>query len=58
MNEVVTINTDNYATMAKAIGVPTKSTEKRTNVLKKFNFWKYHPMGKEHKNRGKKKNHK
>jgi len=53
MNEVVTINTDNYATMAKAMGVPTMSTDKKTNVLNRFRLWHNPTMGKDINSQGK-----
>lgn len=53
MNEVVTINTDNYATMAKAMGVPTMSTDKKTNVLNRFRLWHNPTMGKDTNSQGK-----
>ena len=45
MTELVTINTDNYATMAKAMGLPTSSGEKKTNVLNRFRIWHNPTMG-------------
>ena len=37
MNEIITINTENYASMAKAMGLPTPSLgEKKTNILNRF----------------------
>ena len=53
MNEVVTINTDNYATMAKAMGVPTMSTDKKTNILNRFRLWHNPTMGKDTNSQGK-----
>ena len=32
MNEVVTINTESYASMAKAMGLPVNSGERKVNV--------------------------
>ena len=45
MTELVTINTDNYATMAKAMGLPTSSGEKKSNVLNRFRIWHSPTMG-------------
>tara|TARA_R100000995_G_scaffold49824_1_gene23894 strand:+ start:478 stop:1410 length:933 start_codon:yes stop_codon:yes gene_type:complete len=45
MTDLVTINTDNYATMAKAMGLPTSSGEKKTNVLNRFRIWHNPTMG-------------
>ena len=45
MNEVVTINTESYATMAKAMGLPVSSGEKKTNVLNRFRLWHGSTMG-------------
>ena len=45
MTELVTINTDNYATMAKAMGLPTSSGEKKANVLNRFRIWHSPTMG-------------
>ena len=53
MNEVVTISTDNYATMAKAMGVPTMSSDKKTNVLNRFRLWHQPTMGKDINSQGK-----
>ena len=36
MTELVTINTESYATMAKAMGLPVSSGEKKTNILNRF----------------------
>ena len=33
MNEVVTINTESYATMAKAMGLPVSTGERKKNVF-------------------------
>lgn len=45
MTDLVTINTDNYATMAKAMGLPTSSGEKKTNILNRFRIWHNPTMG-------------
>tara|TARA_R100000773_G_scaffold8417_3_gene8142 strand:- start:790 stop:1719 length:930 start_codon:yes stop_codon:yes gene_type:complete len=45
MTELVTINTESYATMAKAMGLPTSSGEKKTNVLNRFRIWHNPTMG-------------
>jgi hypothetical protein len=45
MTDLVTISTDNYATMAKAMGLPTNSKEKKTNVLNRFRIWHNPTMG-------------
>lgn len=45
MNEVVTINTESYATMAKAMGLPVSSGERKVNVLNRFRIWHEPTMG-------------
>ena len=45
MNEVVTINTESYATMAKAMGLPVSSGERKVNVLNRFKIWHESTMG-------------
>ena len=45
MNEVVTINTESYASMAKAMGLPVSTGEKKTNVLNRFRLWHDSTMG-------------
>ena len=48
MNEIITINTENYASMAKAMGLPTPSLgEKKTNILNRFRVWHQPTMGKD-----------
>ena len=37
--EVATINTENFASMAKAMGLPTLSSDKKTNLLNRFRLW-------------------
>tara|TARA_R100000234_G_scaffold103881_1_gene73498 strand:- start:606 stop:1514 length:909 start_codon:yes stop_codon:yes gene_type:complete len=39
MSELVTINTENYATMAKAMGLPISSSSKKSNSLNRFRVW-------------------
>jgi len=53
MNEITTISTDNYATMAKAMGLPTTSGEKKTNVLNRFRLWHQPTMGTDTNSQGK-----
>ena len=36
MNEVVTINTESYASMAKAMGLPVNSGERKVNILNRL----------------------
>ena len=57
MTELVTINTDNYATMAKAMGIATgnSSTVKKANNLNRLRIWHSPVMGKAEVN-GKTKN--
>ena len=45
MNEVVTINTESYASMAKAMGLPVNSGERKVNVLNRFRIWHEPTMG-------------
>tara|TARA_E500000305_G_scaffold93219_1_gene81601 strand:- start:323 stop:1231 length:909 start_codon:yes stop_codon:yes gene_type:complete len=47
MNELVTINTENYATMAKAMGLPTTNAERKTNSLNRFRIWHSPILGEE-----------
>jgi len=54
MNEITTINTDNYATMAKAMGLPTASVDKKTNLLNRFRLWHQATMGTDTNSQGKK----
>jgi len=53
MNEITTISTDNYASMAKAMGLPTTSGEKKTNVLNRFRLWHQATMGTDINSQGK-----
>tara|TARA_R110000772_G_scaffold145903_2_gene256024 strand:+ start:2585 stop:3520 length:936 start_codon:yes stop_codon:yes gene_type:complete len=54
MNEIITINTENYASMAKAMGLPTPSLgEKKTNILNRFRVWHQPTMGKDINSKGK-----
>ena len=48
MNEITTINEDNYASMAKAMGLPTPSvnTQKKASLLNRFRVWHNPTMGK------------
>ena len=39
MNEVVTINTESYASMAKAMGLPVSGGERKINVLNSLRIW-------------------
>ena len=57
MTELVTINTDNYATMAKAMGIAigNSSTVKKANNLNRLRIWHSPVMGKAEVN-GKTKN--
>lgn len=45
MTDLVTINTDSYATMAKAMGLPTSTVEKKANTLNRFRIWHNPTMG-------------
>jgi len=45
MTDLVTINTDSYATMAKAMGLPTSTAEKKANTLNRFRIWHNPTMG-------------
>lgn len=45
MTDLVTINTDSYATMAKAMGLPTNTVEKKANTLNRFRIWHNPTMG-------------
>jgi len=47
MNELVTINTENYATMAKAMGLPITNAERKTNSLNRFRIWHSPILGEE-----------
>ena len=53
-NELVTINTDNYAAMAKAMGLSANTGEsKKTNVLNRLRVWHQPTMGKDVNSKGK-----
>ncbi len=53
-NELVTINTDNYAAMAKAMGLSANTGEtKKSNTLNRFRVWHQPTMGKDINSKGK-----
>ena len=53
-NELVTINTENYAAMAKAMGLSANTGEtKKTNVLNRLRVWHQPTMGKDVNSKGK-----
>ena len=45
--EVATINTENFASMAKAMGLPTLSNDKKTNLLNRLRLWHETILGSE-----------